>query len=706
MKWYTILSMVLILTVSVNFFRNRAFSDDKYPKPPKVNQTEEYFGVSVADPYRWMEEKSADLEKWISEENQITSAYFQSIPFRDKLRQKITDTINYPKYSLPWTKKGRLFYFKNNGLQNQSVLYVVDQPDAKPRLLLDPNTLSEDGTVSLSHAVVSADGKFMAYTLAKSGSDWNEIRVLTVEDGKSTDDLVEWVKFSAIAWHGEGFYYSRYDAPPKEEILTAKNEFQKVYFHKLGTKQSEDVLIHEDREHPLRTVQAVTDRDENYLFISQGESTYGNSLKFRDLSQPDRPFRNILTTFDSEQDLVAVMDGKFYLLTDRDASNKRLVAVSPENPEPPHWADVIPESDSLLQSVQCIGGKFVATYLKDAASLAFVYDLSGKRIREIALPTLGVCGFSGEKEEPVFFQSFTSFTYPTVIYRCDIETGVSVEFFPAALRIPQEDYVTERVWYTNSGGKKVPIFLTYKKGLQKEGNHPTLLYGYGGFNISMTPTFNAVRLPFLENGGIFAVAVLRGGGEYGETWHKSGTKLQKRNVFDDFICAAEFLIAEKYTSPQKLAIQGGSNGGLLVGAAVTQRPDLFKAAVAAVGVLDMLRYHKFTIGWAWALDYGTSEDSKEMFEYLLGYSPLHNVKSGVDYPAVLVTTSDHDDRVVPAHSFKFTAELQEKSTSPNPAYIRIETKAGHGAGKPISKVIDESADVWAFLMDQLGMTVQ
>ena len=676
-----------------------------YPKPHKVDQTDEYFGTKVADPYRWMETNGTpELEQWIEAENKLTQSYFESIPFREQLRQKLTETINYPKHSLPWSRSGRLFYFKNDGLQNQSVLYVIDKPGEKPRVLIDPNTLSEDGTVSLQRTAVSRNGKYLAYSIARSGSDWNEIFVISVETGKALDEHLKWVKFSGIAWQGDGFYYSRYDEPLEEtDVLTAKNEFQKIFYHKLGTDQSDDILIREDREHPLRNRGASTDKDERFLFVSENESTYGNSLLFRDLSKPDSDFTAIVNDFDSEQGVVTVLDGMFYMLTDRKAPNKRLVRVDPRKPREEHWVDVIPEADSLLDGVQCIGGLLVVTYLKDAADVAFVYDRTGKRLREIELPTIGVTGFSGEKDQAEYFQSFTSFTYPTVIYRCNMETGERAEMFPPAIAINPGDFTTERVWYTNSDGRKVPIFLTYKKGLKRDGSNPTLLYGYGGFNISMSPSFSALRLPFLENGGIFAVAVLRGGGEYGETWHKSGTKLQKQNVFDDFIAAAEFLIAEKYTSPQKLAVQGGSNGGLLVGAVITQRPDLFKAGVAAVGVLDMLRYHKFTIGWAWALDYGTSEDSDEMFQYLMSYSPLHNIRPNVDYSALLITTSDHDDRVVPAHSFKFAATMQERSTSGNPAYIRIETKAGHGAGKPISKVIDESTDVWSFLMDQLEM---
>ncbi|MDR1964914.1 MAG: prolyl oligopeptidase family serine peptidase [Planctomycetaceae bacterium] len=693
--------------LTVVFLSNLQANDFGYPKPQRLDQQEDYFGTTVTDSYRWMETNDTpELTAWINAENQLTNQYFDSIPFRERLRKRLTEVVNYPKYSLPWNRAGRRFFFKNDGLQNQSVLYVLDILDtlnAKPRVLLDPNQLSKDGTVSLQQAVVSKDGKYLAYSLARSGSDWNEINVLKIDSGEKLPDQLDWVKFSGIAWHGDGFYYSRYDAPPEAERLTAKNENHKIFFHQLGTEQKDDLLIREDRQHPLRNRGATTDKEQRYLFVHENESTYGNTLEFKNLTQPDAAFQTMVSDFYSEQEVVAVLGDTFYLLTDRNASNKRLVAVDPSKPQPEHWIDIIPESESLLQSVNCIGGKFVVTYLKDAAHVVYVYDVTGKKIREMELPTLGIAGFSGDKDETEFFQSFTSYLYPTVIYRCRIDTGERTELFPSGIDFKPELYVTERVWYENSAGKKVPVFLTYKKGILRNGNNPVLLYGYGGFNISVSPAFSPYRLPFLEQGGIFAHAVLRGGGEYGEDWHQSGTKLQKQNVFDDFAAAAEFLIKEQYTSPKKLAIQGGSNGGLLVGASVTQRPELFKAAVSQVGVLDMLRYHKFTIGWAWATDYGTSEESKEMFEYLFRYSPLHNIKSGTEYPAILVTTSDHDDRVVPAHSFKFTAEMQAKSTSKNPAYIRIETKAGHGAGKPISKRIDESADVWAFIMDQLGM---
>ncbi|MDR0610860.1 MAG: prolyl oligopeptidase family serine peptidase [Planctomycetaceae bacterium] len=702
--WTDIFFAVLLVMLTIIFMSEVWASDFGYPKPLRSDQSEEYFGTTVADPYRWMETNGTpELTAWINAENQLTEKYLHTIPFRNHLRKRLTEVVNYPKYSLPWNRTGKRFFFKNDGLQNQSVLYVLDTPDTTPRVLLDPNKLSEDGTVSLQQAVVSKDGKYLAYSLARSGSDWNEINVLKIDSGEKLTDQIDWVKFSGIAWHGGGFYYSRYDAPPESEKLTAKNENHKIFFHQLGTDQNEDLLIREDREHPLRNRGATTDQEERYLFIHESESTYGNTLEFKNLTQSGATFQTIVNDFHSEQEVVTVLGDTFYLLTDRNASNKRLVAVKAVNPQQEHWIDIIPESDSLLQSVDCIGGKFVVTYLNDAANAAYIYDVTGKRLREIELPTLGIAGFSGNKDETEFFQSFTSYLYPAVIYRCDIETGERSELFPSEIDFKPENYVTERVWYKNSAGKKVPVFLTYKKGLLRNGNNPVLLYGYGGFNISVSPAFSPYRLPFLEHGGIFAHAVLRGGGEYGEDWHQAGTKLQKQNVFDDFTAAAQFLIKEQYTLPEKLAIQGGSNGGLLVGASVTQQPKLFRAAVIQVGVLDMLRYHKFTIGWAWAADYGTSEESKEMFEYLFRYSPLHNIKSGADYPAILVTTSDHDDRVVPAHSFKFTAAMQEKSTSPHPTYIRIETKAGHGAGKPVSKRIEESADIWAFIMDQLGM---
>ncbi|MDR1483314.1 MAG: prolyl oligopeptidase family serine peptidase [Planctomycetaceae bacterium] len=697
------LTSVTVAAIFVTIIISFARAAENYPTARQSEQTDTYFGVKVNDPYRWMETNDTkELSDWINAENKLSRKYLDGIRQRENLKKRLTEVINYPRYSLPSIKNGKTFYFKNDGLQNQSVLYVLDTPESAPRVLIDPNKFSEDGTVSLGSISVSKNADYIAYSISKSGSDWKEIKVRKISTGEDLPDKIEWIKFSAIAWQNDGFYYSRYNAPPKDEFLTAKNENHKIFFHKLNSQQKNDILIRDDKKNPMRTRQAETDFDEKFLFIQESESTYGNTLEFKDLTKTNSNFRTIVGDFKSEQNVITVIDNKFYMLTDRNAPKKRFVIVDPAKPEQENWTDVIAESDSLLSSVNHVGGKFIVTFMKDASDSVFVYDLQGNRIREINLPTFGKTGFSGRKDSPLFFQSFTSFVYPTVIYRANIDSGESKPLFPAAIDVNPDNYITERVWYTNNTGKKTPVFLTYKKGLKKDGRNPVLLYGYGGFNISLTPSFSALRLPFLERGGIYAVAILRGGGEYGEEWHKDGTKLRKQNVFDDFIAAAEFLIKERYTSPSKLAIQGGSNGGLLVAAVALQRPDLFKAAVPRVGVLDMLRYHKFTIGWAWATDYGTSEDNKEMFDYLIKYSPLHNIKSNTNYPAMLIMTSDHDDRVVPAHSFKFAATLQQKTNSKNPIYIRIETKAGHGAGKPVSKQIEEETDVWSFILDQLG----
>lgn len=677
-----------------------AFEPLRYPTPPKGETTDDYFGTKVADPYRWMEEgDSPELAKWIEAENNVTSEYLSKIPFRNKLRDELTARFDYPKHSLPFKEAGHYFYFKNTGLQNQSVLYVTDDLSKEPRTLLDPNALSDDGTVALSSLAVSKDGKYLAYTVSKSGSDWQEGFLLDVATGKTLGDRLEWIKFSDLAWAGDGFYYSRYPEPEKGKELSGKNEFHQIWFHRVGTAQSDDELVFVNRDEPLRNCSATTDEDENYLFLMETESTYGNTLLFRDLRKSgQKEFTPIFPDFSAETYPVDVRDGKFLLLTDYKAPRRRLVAVDIADPTPNAWRDLIPESDDLLVSVEVTGDRLAATYLKDAAHEIVFFDFDGKKLGELKLPTLGVSSISGKKGDDELFYSFTSFVYPTVVFRTTVSGGETTELFGAPETIRPDDYTTERVWYTSRDGTRAPMFLTYKKGIPRDGSNPTLLYGYGGFNINMTPTFKPDRTVFLDHGGVLAVAVLRGGGEYGETWHKAGTKQQKQNVFDDFIAAAEYLIAEKYTSPEHLAIHGGSNGGLLVGAAMTQRPELFGAAVPAVGVLDMLRYHLFTIGWAWAVDYGTSEESAEMFRYLYGYSPLHQIKPGVKYPATLITTSDHDDRVVPAHSFKFAATLQAAAAPETPILIRIETKAGHGRGKPLSKVIDEAADMYAFIL--------
>lgn len=677
----------------------------KTPTAPKKDHFDEYFGERVADPYHWMEtEKTPELTKWIEAENRATRDYFSKIPNRDQIRDEIQARINYPKFSLPAKKNGRYFFSKNSGLQNQSVFYTVRSFSEEPKVLLDPNKLSKDGTVSLSTMSISRDGKYLAYSISQSGSDWKDAYVLEIETGRPLADHLQWLKFSGLSWYKDGFFYSRFDEPSKDKKLSQKNEYHKVYYHKVGTDQSQDQLVFMDKEDPNRTCYAELDEEENWLFIYESNSTYGSRISFRKQGEKDESFKVLYPSFDAETNLVEVQNGLFYMITDYKAPNKRLVAVNPAQPEPKHWKDIIPEGKSLLQSATAVGDRLLVEYLQDAASEVFFYDYQGKKLGKLELPTLGTCNISGQKGDPEFFYVFTSYVYPSIIYRSDLsakEPKNSKILFDSKVNFKPSDYTTERLWYTSKDGTKAPIFITYKNGMKRDGLNPLLLYGYGGFNINMTPSFSPERTVFLDHGGIFAVAVLRGGGEYGEKWHKSGTKLQKQNVFDDFISAAEFLIKEKYTSKEKLAINGGSNGGLLVGAALTQRPDLFRVAVAQVGVLDLLRYHKFTIGWAWAADYGTSEESKEMFKYLKGYSPLHNIKPGTDYPATLIMTSDHDDRVVPAHSFKFGATLQENNSGKNPILIRIETKAGHGHGRPLSKVIAQSADIYSFILFNL-----
>ncbi|MDO5581070.1 MAG: prolyl oligopeptidase family serine peptidase [Planctomycetia bacterium] len=680
----------------------KADSPQALPHPRKIDHKDDYFGTKVADPYRWMEnEQDPDLKNWIQAENRITQNYLSKIPLRDQLKIELTARFNYPKYSLPFKKKDLYFFFKNSGLQNQSVLYKTKSFSGKPEVLLDPNTLSLDGTVSLANVSISKDGKYLAWSISRSGSDWQEAFVKNIESGKDLADHLKWIKFSNLSWYKDGFFYSRYDEPKAGKELSGKNEFQKIYYHKVGTDQKEDQLIFMDKKNPLRNCTAEVDFDENWLFIMENESTYGNTLLFRSLKDDQKEFKTIFPDFSAETYVVAVHEGKFYLLTDYKAPNRRLVAVDPADPAPDKWIDIIPESDVQLQGAVPTGDRLLVKFLRDAASECVFYDYQGKSLEKLALPGLGDCSLSGEKDDSEFFYAFTSFVYPAVVYRSDLKTNSKKILFDSEIDFDPENYETERVWYKSKDGTRAPLFLTWKKGMKKDGSNPTLLYGYGGFNINMVPSFSPSRTVFLDHGGILAVAVLRGGGEYGEKWHKAGTKLQKQNVFDDFIAAAEHLIKEKYTSSKKLAIHGGSNGGLLVGAALTQRPDLFKAAVPAVGVLDMLRYHQFTIGWAWAADYGTSADSKEMFDYLYAYSPLHNIRKGVDYPATLILTSDHDDRVVPAHSFKFAAALQENNSGKNPVLIRIETKAGHGRGKPLQKTIEEAADMYSFILFNL-----
>lgn len=698
---------ILIITMVLAIMTGSAQSANKikYPPTQKGTVVEHYFGTAVPEPYRWLENDTSKVtEAWVTEQNKVTYNYLGKIPFRQALKSHLTDLVNYPKYGSPFKKNGKYYFFKNDGLQNQSVLYQQSSLTAEPQVLLDPNKLSTDGTVALSDVSFSNNGKYMAYSIARSGSDWNEIYVIDLATGKTLGDMVKWVKFSGIAWQGNGFYYSAYDAPQPGMELSNKNEYQKIYFHEVGTQQQADKLIFENREHPLRNCGASVSEDERYLFISENESTSGNSLYVKDLTQPNADMVILEAGFDNDYVVVESINGLVYILTNWKASNQQLLVVNPAQPQRENWKTLIPESKNVLESVSVLGGKIVAQYLQDASNHLYVYDMTGKKLNEIKLPTAGtVSGISGDKDDNEAFYTFTSFTFPPTIYKYNIAENTSEVFRKVEVKFNPEDYTTEQVFYTSKDGTKVPMFITYKKGMLKNGKNPVMLYGYGGFNISLNPSFSMYRIPFLEQGGIYVVANIRGGGEYGEDWHKAGTKMSKQNVFDDFIAAAEFLIKEKYTNPKKLAIDGGSNGGLLIGACMTQRPDLFAVAIPEVGVLDMLRYHKFTIGWAWATDYGTSEESKEMFEYLKGYSPLHNVKAGVKYPATMVMTGDHDDRVVPAHSFKFAATLQAANKGNYVSLIRIDTKAGHGAGKPIGKVIEAQTDMWSFVMYHLGM---
>lgn len=678
-----------------------------YPETRKdTTVSDTYFGTKVSDPYRWLEDdNSEETGNWVEAQNEVTYAYLDQIPFRDQVRDRIEELWNYEKVSAPVEEGGQYYYYKNDGLQNQSVLYVTDALEEEGEIFFDPNKLSDDGTVALSSTSFSEDGKLFAYAISTSGSDWNEIYVKDVESDEELEDKLVDVKFSGISWKGnDGFYYSSYDKPGEGSELSGITQFHKLFYHKLGTPQTEDKMIFGGDETPRRYIGGYVTEDGKYLIISAAESTSGNELYFQDLEKPNSPITPIVKGFDNEHYVLHSEDNTFYIHTNLDAPNNRIVKVNNANPGPENWNNVIPEKEMVL-SAGTAGGKIFATYLEDAKSLVEQYDMQGNMERKIELPGIGSAGgFNGEEEDTVLFYSFTSYTTPSTIYKYDISSGESELYRKPDVKFNPEEYETHQVFYTSKDGTKVPMFITHKKGIELNGNNPTYLYAYGGFNVSMRPGFSISTIVWLENGGIYAVPNLRGGGEYGEAWHKAGTKMQKQNVFDDFIAAAEYLINNKYTSSEKLAIAGGSNGGLLIGATMTQRPDLADVAFPAVGVMDMLRYNKFTAGAGWASDYGTAEDSKEMFEYIYGYSPVHNLEEGVEYPATLVTTADHDDRVVPAHSFKFAATLQEKHAGNNPVLIRIETDAGHGAGKPTSKIIDELADRYSFAWYNMGMT--
>ncbi|WP_333615601.1 prolyl oligopeptidase family serine peptidase [Bacteroides pyogenes] len=675
-----------------------------YPETAKVDTVDVYFGTQVPDPYRWLEnDTSAATAEWVKAQNEVTAEYLSRIPFRDKLLKRMTELADYEKIGTPFKKHGKYYFRKNDGLQNQSVYYVQDSLNGEPRVFLNPNKLSEDGTVALTGLYFSNDGKYTAYSISRSGSDWSEIFVMNTETGKLLDDHIQWAKFSGASWEKDGFYYSAYDAPVKGKEFSNVNENHKIYYHKIGEPQSSDKLVYRNPAHPKRFYSAGTSEDERVLFLFESGAGRGNNLSIRNLTKPGAPFVQLTTDFDYQYSPIEVIGDQIYIFTNYGAPKNRIMVADLKQPKLENWKELVPESDAVLSGADIIGGKLFLTYDKDASNHAYVYGLDGKMIHEIKLPSLGSVGFSGDKDDKECFFGFTSFTIPGATYKYDMD-GNSYELYRAPeVQFNPDDFVTEQIFFASKDGTKVPMFLTYKKDLKKNGKNPVFLYGYGGFGISLNPYFTTSRIPFLENGGIYVQVNLRGGSEYGEEWHIAGTKMQKQNVFDDFISAAEYLIDNKYTDKEGIAIVGGSNGGLLVGACMTQRPDLFRVAVPQVGGMDMLRYHKFTIGWNWASDYGTSEDSKEMFEYLKGYSPIHNLKPGTKYPATLITTADHDDRVVPAHSFKFAATLQAANDGTNPTIIRIDTKAGHGAGKPMSKILEEQADTYGFIMYNLGM---
>ena len=675
-----------------------------YPNAPKDGTVDTYFGVKIPDPFRPLEaDRSKETAEWVAAENKITNEYLAKIPFRGKLLKRLKEVADYEKVGAPFKKNGKWYVFKNNGLQNQSVLYQMDELGGALHEFLDPNKLSTDGTVALQGISFSKDGRYMAYVISRSGSDWHEIYVKDVATGELLSDHIEWAKFGGAQWCGNGFYYSAYDAPETGKEYSSKNEVHKVYYHKIGTPQGQDVLFYQNPAHPLRFYSVSLNKEETMMFLHESGAGSGMNLYVRDLRVPDAQFIQMTSNMDLQYSPIETVGDNIYLLTNDGAPRGRVMVADIHKPGFKDWKELIGESKGVLEDVQFADDKLVLTYSQDASTHLYVYSLEGKELNEIKLPTVGRAGFSGERGQKECFYSFASFTVPGTIYQYDMAQNKSTVYTEPKVKFDLGKYTTEQVFFISKDGTHVPMFLTYRKGLKHNGKNPVLIYGYGGFNISLSPNFSSMRIPFLENGGIYVQVNLRGGSEYGEEWHVAGTKMQKQNVFDDFISAAEWLVTNSFTSKDHIAIMGGSNGGLLVGACMTQRPDLFKVCIPQVGVMDMLRYHKFTIGWNWAPDYGTSEDSKEMFEYLYSYSPLHNLKKGVSYPATLVTTADHDDRVVPAHSFKFAATLQECQGGTAPVLIRIDSKAGHGGGKPLAKQLEEQADIYSFIMWNLGM---
>jgi len=675
-----------------------------YPSTPKAEVEDSYFGLTVPDPYRWLEDDcSPETSDWVKRQNSYTQSYLESIPYRNAIRKKMEQAWSYPRVGIPQQVGHFLFFFKNDGLQNQSILYRQDGVEGTPAVFFDPNLLSADGTTSLVGISFSYDDRYVAYSLSDAGSDWVTIRVAEVSSGALLPDAIRWVKFSGAAWYGNGFFYSCFEEPSVGKELSSANSFQRVFYHTIGEDQCNDKLVFEDLSHPRRYYFPQVTEDQSSLLISVSEGTHGTELLYKDL-RSEGELRVVLQGFDHNYAVVDEYGSKLVVLTNDGAPNGRVVLVDPSNPDRDRWEVLIPESQELLEELTCCGGSLFARYLKDAASYVVQYSYAGNRLGKVKLPGMGYAlGFSGRRGDNAVFYSYTSFTDPTSIYYFDLQVEKSVLFFSPDQQEAYSEMVTTQLFYASKDGTRVPLFLVHKKGVVLNGENPVLLYGYGGFNICLTPSYSPSRMVFLESGGVYAVANLRGGGEYGEEWHRAGMLQNKQNVFDDFIAAAEHLIAEGYTSPSKLAISGGSNGGLLVGAAMVQRPELFRVAIPVVGVLDMLRYHLFTIGWGWIVEYGCS-DNEHQLRYLVKYSPLHNINDGVMYPATLVMTADHDDRVVPAHSFKFAATLQSKGSNRNPYLIRIETNAGHGAGKSTSKLVDEATDMWAFVFYNLGMS--
>ena len=704
MKYIVKMSCLAILFFSCESEPKKTETKVTYPETQKVDTVDTYFGTEVKDPYRWLEDdRSAETEAWVKKQNETTFGYLDNIPFRDALKKRYTQLVNYERISAPRKRGDYTYFYKNDGLQNQSVIYR-QKGDNEPEVFLDPNKFAEDGTISLGSGLNFSDNeKIVAYSISEGGSDWRKVIIMDVESREVIEDTLVDIKFSGISWKGnEGFYYSSYDKPKGSE-LSAKTDQHKLYYHKLGTSQQEDELVYGGTpEEKHRYISGGVTEDGNYLLIYPRTSTSGNKFLMKDLTKPNSKIVTVLDHTNTDSYLIENDGSKLYIMTNMNAPNQKIVTVDAADPAPENWKDFIPETENVL-SISSGSGYFFAEYMVDAVSKVLQYDYDGNLVREVALPGVGSAGgFGGEKEDEVLYYSFSNYKTPSTTYTYNPKDGTSEVYIKPGIDYDPDQYESKQVFYKSKDGTKIPMIITHKKGIEMNGKNPTILYGYGGFNISLQPSFSVANVVWMEQGGIYAVANLRGGGEYGKEWHKAGTKMQKQNVFDDFIAAAEYLIEEKYTSSDYLAVRGGSNGGLLVGATMTQRPDLMKVAIPQVGVLDMLRYHTFTAGAGWAYDYGTANDSKEMFDYLKGYSPVHNVKEGVEYPATIVLTGDHDDRVVPAHSFKFAAELQAKQAGNNPTLIRIEVDAGHGAGTPISKTIEQTADIYGFTLYNMG----